>query len=231
MPCEAAPLVLFAVVAVDEDAAEADEPELEGEVAVAEPAAEPVWVAEPEEPEPEAVGVAVRVTPCMEAVSQIRSCLHEERVGIGREWEGGATKRAMRWKDREKEARSRQGTRGDNRRNRRTTARQSCCAAASALVRSEPEHALVMQLVTEEMKPESWQRQESSRGSQLPKLALVRHDSEQSIRTGAVSWMTMTEKSQNILGKDCLRWRDAAETAAARARTAKKRILLVQVWR
>ena len=32
-------------------------------------------------------------------------------------------------------------------------------------------------------------------------------------------------KNGNILGKDCLRWRDAAETAAARARTAKKRIL------
>lgn len=90
------------------------------------------------------------------------------------------------------------------------TARQSCCAAASALVRSEPVHAPVMQLVTEEMKPESWQRQESSRGSQLPKLALVRQVSEQ-------------------LGKDCLRWRDAAETATARVRTAKKRIVCASV--
>lgn len=149
-PCDAAPLLPLAVV-VEAAADELDELEPKGEVAVAEPAAEPVVDGVPDEPEPEAVEVAERVTP---------------------------------------------------------TAAQSCCAAPSALVRSEPVHAPVMQLVTEETKPESWQRQASSRGSQLPKLAFVRHAWEQ-------------------VGKDCLRWRDAAETAAARARTAKKRIVCV----
>lgn len=90
----------------------------------------------------------------------------------------------------------RQGGKEDNRedRNGRTTARQSCCAAASALVRSEPEHAPTMQLVTELMKPESWQRQESSRGSQLPKLAFVKQDVEQPVARGTISSMSAAKE-------------------------------------
>ena len=39
----------------------------------------------------------------------------------------------------------------------------------------------------------------------------------------------LEQRNENILGKDCLRWRDAAETAAARARTAKKRMVSERV--
>ena len=69
----------------------------------------------------------------------------------------------------------------------RTTARQSCWAADSALVRSEPEQAPSMQLVTELTNEGDLQRHESSRGSQLPKSAFARQDCEQSRQRRSVS--------------------------------------------
>ncbi len=91
-PCDAAPLLPLAVV-VEAAADELDELEPKGEVAVAEPAAEPVVDGVPDEPEPEAVEVAERVTPCVEEreiVSRIRSRLREGRVDNDRGWEGRA---------------------------------------------------------------------------------------------------------------------------------------------
>ena len=120
----------------------------------------------------------------------------------------------------------------------RTTERQRACAAPSALVRSEPEHAPSMQVVTELTKLELLQRQPSSRGSQLPKSALVRHDSEQPGRGGggglARARRRVERKSYYALGNWA--WRRTrgdmavAETEAARARMAKKRMLVDSAW-